>query len=350
MLLGLPPAIIKDPFSGQPEGAFDTLSPEEAYVQRLCFTALRVTERNSSEDSSAYATTQQIDEELETQKQSMPQSWWVLPTEHEFLAMSSKEVVAVMDRLLGQLWHFQIETLVHLPFMLRSATDRRYEYSKICCLNACRELINRWLLLRKRQDHLFLCQIMNFQTFMSAIIILLGLMGPKSNGVIDKNQHDQDRRMVDELVKGLERSKHPYTNALDTQCADVLKSLISTDLHGLTGNLRVKIPYFGVLTLVSGSNAASAGKRTPNTPGSALIQNELSREITQQPPTWSGMPAMQQDMMQPPVLSFASTQFPGIDELGINGSLEWQFREADIRVFDSLVNSDLEGNWALGAL
>ena len=211
MLLGLPPAIVKYPFSGQPKGAYDALSPEESYVKHLSLIALRVIERNSSEDSNTYAKTQQIDEALDSLKRTMPQSWWNLPLDHEFLKMSPSQLTVEMDRMLGQLWHFQIETLVHLPFMLRSATDRRYDYSKICCLNACRELIQRWLLLRTCEEQPFICHIVDFQAFMSAIIILLELMGPATQGILDPHQRDQDKRMVDDLVKRLERAVFAYS-------------------------------------------------------------------------------------------------------------------------------------------
>ena len=67
-----------------------------------------------------------------------------------------------------------------------------------------------------------------------------------------------------------------------------------------------------------------------------------------QTPVWPEIE--QQNMIPPPVLSFASTQFPGLDVLGIDGSTQWQFRDSDIRVFDSLVNTDVEGNWGFGTM
>lgn len=348
LLLGLPPAVLKDPFAGQAEGAYDSLSPEESYIKQLTTVALRVIERNSSGESNAYAETQQIDEELETLKQTMPHEWWHVPTGEEYLGrMNSPDLTTEMDRLLGQLWHYQIETLVHLPFMLRSATDRRYDYSKICCLNACRELIQRWLLLRKCEDQPFICHIVDFQAFMSAIIILLGLMGPASQGILDPSQRDQDKRMVDDLIKSLDNTAFACSFALGKQCAEVLKTLISTNLNGLTGNLRLKIPYFGVLTLVSGVHSANLDKQSPITPAS--YTKDLS-DRTPRPPLWMDMPGIGQTVPAP-VLSFASTQFPGMDELGIDGGLsEWQFRDSDIRVFDSLANTDVEGNWGFGAV
>ncbi|KFY07796.1 hypothetical protein V492_06812 [Pseudogymnoascus sp. VKM F-4246] len=349
LLLGLPAAVAKDPYAGQPEGAYDSLSPEESYIKQLSVVALRVIERNSTGESNAYAETQQIDEALETLKHTMPQEWWHVPTDVEYAKrMNSPGLTTEMDRLMGQLWHYQIETLVHLPFMLRSATDRRYDYSKICCLSACRELIQRWMLLRKCPDQPFICHIVDFQAFMSAIILLLGLMGPPSQGILDPSQRDEDKRIVDDLIKSLDNTAFACSFALGKQCAEVLKTLISTDLNGLTGNLRLKIPYFGVLTLVSGAQAANVEKQSPITPASYTKETGLP---TPRPPVWLGMPGMGETMPPAPVLSFASTQFPGMDELGIDGGLsEWQFRDSDIRVFDSLANTDVEGNWGFGAV
>lgn len=309
---------------------------------------MRVIKRNSAVESNTYAETQQIDEELELLKRSMPPEWWTLPEDLEFRNAKSDETAKTMDRMLCQLWHFQIESLVHLPFMLRSATERRYEYSKFCCLNASRDLIRRWMVLR-RGDKSFVCHIVDFQAFMAAITILLGLMGPPGESTQQAGQHESDRRLVDALIKNLEGFDMEPRNAVALQCVEVLKTLMCTELHTYTGNLRLTIPYFGTLSLVSGLSVEKAD-------GNGAVQGCPGDfdGVAPQPQIWQGLGdvgqvGMQQPVMQQPVLSFESSQFPGMEDWA-GGGTEWQFGPADIRVFDSLVNTDIEGNWGFGAL
>jgi hypothetical protein len=61
-----------------------------------------------------------------------------------------------------QIWYFQLESLLHLPFMLRASTERRYEYSKFTCLKASREVIDRYILLRGAKHNLFCCNVVDF--------------------------------------------------------------------------------------------------------------------------------------------------------------------------------------------
>jgi hypothetical protein len=45
------------------------------------------------------------------------------------------------------------------------------------------------------------------------------------------------------------------------------------------------------------------------------------------------------------MLSFTSSHFPTLSaDMGM-GLGEWSFNDEDVMLFDSLVNTDLEGNW-----
>ncbi len=60
--------------------------------------------------------------------------------------------------------------------------------------------------------------------------------------------------------------------------------------------------------------------------------------------TWQDLPQTQTPVPYPtpPLLTFTSSQVPPFttEEVG-----QWQFRDEDIVLFDSLLNTDLEGNW-----
>jgi hypothetical protein len=107
------------------------------------------------------------------------------------------------------------------------------------------------------------------------------------------------------------------------------------------GNLRLTIPYFGTINIA----------RPPASP----IENENITFDSMQPPQtvpahqkqgvhdWQGPQYQPQNQIHAPVVSFTSSQFPAhLPEQQIEG---WGLREADTLFFDSLLNTDLEGNW-----
>lgn len=45
------------------------------------------------------------------------------------------------------------------------------------------------------------------------------------------------------------------------------------------------------------------------------------------------------------VLQFTSCHFPALENSSMNDLTEWPFQESDTIYFDSLLNTDVEGNW-----
>lgn len=45
------------------------------------------------------------------------------------------------------------------------------------------------------------------------------------------------------------------------------------------------------------------------------------------------------------VLQFTSCHFPAFESSSMNDFTEWCFQESDTIFFDSLLNTDVEGNW-----
>lgn len=115
LLLGLPVASPEDVFL--PEETFDNpaMDKEHLMMRRLSALAGKVIDRNQAQNTQAYATTQEIDEKLDSLAKEMPEAWWevpkILPDER------SKKMAKLFDRMINQIWYFQVESLLHLPFM-----------------------------------------------------------------------------------------------------------------------------------------------------------------------------------------------------------------------------------------
>jgi hypothetical protein len=192
----------------------------------------------------------ELTKSLDALKLNFPSEWWVVPASTLLYKRSVPEIWKAMQRSFCQLGHFQAEALVHLPFMLRCANDRRYEYSKLRCLNANRDLIRRWFVLRSASEKTcIVCHLVDFQAFTAAVTLLLGVTRNLANASYAA-QHDEDKRLVQALANDIELLGATSRNVLAVQYVDLLKTLMAQDLS--CSNLCLAIPYFGTLSLAPG--------------------------------------------------------------------------------------------------
>jgi hypothetical protein len=311
----------------------------------------------------------------------MPRSWWEIPT--IVLDGRTKEGAAQFEQMMCQIWHFELETLVHLPFMLRAATDRRYDYSRISCLKASRGLISRWMFMRKCYGTTFVSNLVEFQAFTAAITLLLGLLGPAhtiTDPVVLKERYE-DLQLVETVVQVLEAVKQFGTTTSSVHVVDQSISVIRT-LQGVlrnegnpSGNLRLAIQHFGTISIARcGTVQTLEGERmigaNPRSDLTSMEVNPLhqagrSKSIpsaTGAGPTSTSMPVPTSEgyqsinsegdvmngnrtWMTNTVLQFTSSQFPTFEAQSMDSTTEWPFHESDIMLFDGLLNTDVEGNW-----
>jgi hypothetical protein len=318
------------------------LTNEDIYNKHLSVIAGLILERNQAETTHAYSTTQNIDEKLDKLAKQMPASWWELPSSK--VVRRNDEDAAKFDRVLSQIWHYQLESLVHLPFMLRAATDRRYEYSRLSCLSACRALIHRWLFLRDQNAAPFVCRIYEFLAFTVAVTLLLGILQPTEDFKDRKQiqQEEEDRKLVDRVLDRFERLQTVAPNDLLTQSIEVIRTLQAIDLKVPSAeiNLRLTIPHFGTISV---ARAPSSGKgNEANATDNAGTQAQTQTDPLSHP--MQDLLAAQQRPVFPttPHFSFTSSQFPPLTAGAMN---DWPFKESDVVLFDGLLNTDLDGNW-----
>jgi len=320
------------------------LTTEDKYNKNLTTIAGLIVDRNQAEPTHAFSTTQNIDEKLDDFAKQMPSSWWELPKHSSF--ERNEATVALFDRLLVQIWHYELESLVHLPYMLRAAVDRRYEYSRLSCLSASRKLIQRWIFLRGQSKAAFICKIIEFQAFKAAITLLLGILQPSPTvkDAMQIRQDEEDRKLIDTVRNIFEELQALENDVLLAQSSEVLKTLqcINLDDHGKSGNMRLTIPHFGTISV--GRSLCKFAAQGPR-PAANLQGIENANTGFQVDPAlqnWQDNVPMQPPYpTPPPVLTFTSSQFPPLTtDMG-----EWPFNEDDTLLFDSLLNTDLDGNW-----
>jgi hypothetical protein len=77
------------------------VNADELFNKRLCNIVGKVIERNQSENSQVYATTQNIDELMEQLSNDVPAGWWKIP---DFIPNDdSLESVQIFNRIMSEM-------------------------------------------------------------------------------------------------------------------------------------------------------------------------------------------------------------------------------------------------------
>lgn len=234
------------------------VSREEIYKRKLAIIAGDINDRNRAPKISAFTATQEIDEKLAALANEMPAEWWELPTSP--FPSEPRTLARFNSRVLAQFTHFQYETFLHLPFLLRSAAEPRYTYNKSACLKASREMIQRYMVLRQQyaNSH-FVCKLTDFQVFTSVIILLLNLLKARSAQKERTQQQQQcdaqDWLVIDQVMQIFGDKTAGIDNEVATRGMKVIKTLSSIGRNGgqNSGSVKLAIPYFGTISIAEGS-------------------------------------------------------------------------------------------------
>jgi hypothetical protein len=195
----------------------------------------------------------------------MSKSWWEIPSLD--IVEWSPAVSALFNRLLAQIYFFQLKSLLHLPFLPRAVGDSRYEYSRFTCLNTSREVIFRHLAFRKARNMHLKCPVLDFSAFLIAIILILDQLGSRSSE-IETPQDNQWKvridRYIKEVISSLKTVSCSGREPVARQSVEVLKNLLA--LNTTSRSLRLTISYSGIITCHSRISFGSTEQlRIPNT-------------------------------------------------------------------------------------
>lgn len=344
LLLGLPAGSSEFAFESDETFQNPNIDKEFLFGRKLCDIASRIIDRNRNENTTTYATTQEIDECLENLAKEMPQSWWEIPSNKE--CSTTLEAAIQFDRLMIQIWYYQLEGLLHLPFMLRAATERRFDYSKFSCMKASREVMRRYLAMRRMKKKSYCCKIVDFSALTASVTLLLDILNPTAPNESRQSWHQRecDRTLVQEILQNLEEVSIDRREIVAEQCVSVIKTLLAEDSPSASanGNLRLTLPYFGTICIA----------RRPRSPANTSLpvaqdQHAMSEQqsTSQSSRSWQGCPYPSLGSENVPIISFTSSQFPPL--LQDPSFQDWQLPEADTLFLNSLINTDIEGNWIL---
>lgn len=298
LLLGLPEGCIDHSMASETHIANDC--PMGRLEQLHCVAMSRILNRNASKPSGQdHTATRAIDLDLQKAANSLPSKWWLAPK----LDNASNDLQAVFwdtRRLVLQICHYNLLNQLHLPYMLRpSSAEKKYEYSRITCVNASREVLSRYNSLRSFNRIAYSCRTVDFLALMAAMALLLAHMDSHSDGAENllANQYLGDRGMIEQVQEHMAEINRLNSDELSAQSADLLKSLLAIDLEkghgrvsvreaGSDGMLphdgvvseeesvvRVHIPYFGVIRIArEKQHAATLGTSSSSSNSEAQLR------------------------------------------------------------------------------
>jgi hypothetical protein len=255
MMLGFPSAVA---VHGTKDDAamIQMMTPAHMVLRRVCITMGRVIERNQNADATPYATTVQLDQDMEELKKQFPPEWFEPHGPNE-------TIQSVYYQEAAKIFYYSTLKHIHLPYMLKAKSDRRYEHSRLSTMEACRELIKVYLRLRgSRKCGLVQCELMDFTIFSSAITLILAVL---SGGAITEgpslalSYYVEELQLVDTLIGEFKRTDTLLECTVARQSAQVLETLLAASYgtYDVQDDFNLVVPYFGRLRISKGTQQST---------------------------------------------------------------------------------------------
>ncbi|KAI1386034.1 uncharacterized protein F4822DRAFT_360787 [Hypoxylon trugodes] len=279
IMLGLPQG--SNDCSMATDAMFENDTPLGRLERMHCVLVAKILERNESDARSGdSALTEELDRELQKAAKSLPSRWWLIPDLRN-TEKNDEGLFWDLKRLVTQMYHYNILNRLHLPYMLRSSDDRQYEYFKVACVNASREILSRFIVLRNFNRIAINCRTSDFVALMAAMTLILAHLDSHRQFSRASNflahQYLSDRAMMEQVQETMEELSRLNADIFSAECADLLNRLLAIEAEaadGLGGHVEgvrvetqktgvaekteneasdgivsVTIPYFGIIKI-----------------------------------------------------------------------------------------------------
>ena len=267
------------------------MSPGAVCALQCAIVSGKIIDRNLAPGKPSLAEALELDKELDAVATRLPYQWWSIPTE---LPRNTAELDNLREQLLQQFVFFWVRLYIYLPFLVKSTADESQSDSKATCMEAARQVLKRFQLLRAKSDagiSLFECKTTDFACFTASVVLLIGHFHCSSESRSPELSNDLNLfLMVDQIFQGEEKDKGCK---LASQCRKTLKLLLSNQEDSTYGSettdglQEIVIPYFAVVIRKRVNQQALRQSAVPNTggdiwdlPSNEFNQMELPSAIT----------------------------------------------------------------------
>ncbi|RSM09510.1 hypothetical protein CEP52_004044 [Fusarium oligoseptatum] len=279
LMLGLPPGT-PDDCLGTPEDLTLNECPM-GYLERIhCIIMSRITaSRGSKSDSPASVDLQSIDLTLEKAARGMPPDWWQPPIK----SPGDGEPLEDVLRIMFHITHFSLLIYLRLPHMLLDGENIQNS-NKSTCVNASRELLNRYIRFRCMDSIAFCCTSIDFFGFH-------GMSHVASCPSTDRAMVQETIELMIELGQEcgdtvLEKTTGIVSNLARIEADAAKKAGLYGGFSGMRNrcahnrSLRLMIPSFGVVSITRDGIIPSSS--ITNSKGENHSQKRHTRERPQQ--------------------------------------------------------------------
>ncbi|KPM44535.1 hypothetical protein AK830_g1991 [Neonectria ditissima] len=213
----------------------------------------KISDRNNLAGAEAYAMTQELDMELEKAAKLMTDLWWK-PPDMAMCCASSDHCVDDMSASKIQVRHFSLLILLHLPYLLQDPGQRRYEYNRVMCMQASRDVLVRFLEYRGTFTQAISGRHVDYSALIAAMSLLLGYLGPPLPG------HDalraQDRAMTETVQQKMHDMGALNNDRLCLESAETIRQLLPI-VQGSSSSpgsreertVHLNIPFLGTVNI-----------------------------------------------------------------------------------------------------
>ncbi|VUC37984.1 unnamed protein product [Clonostachys rosea] len=230
LLLGLPQGTAHTEMP--PDSVLASDGPLDKLGRLQAVIASRIIERNEKgSQADDLGLTQEIDAELIRVGSTMPEEFWVSP---RFIGVEvgSEDEFWAMARVSAQMFYFNLVTQLHLPYLLLFDPDTKYDYSRIACMSASREILTRFLASHHFRSAGACHRALGFIALLASMALLLGhfdsRLHPKITSVF-AHQRRSDRAMIECMLRAAEDVRGSQGKLLDEKNEQALRCLLHVE-------------------------------------------------------------------------------------------------------------------------
>ncbi|KAK5313080.1 hypothetical protein LTR93_011075 [Exophiala xenobiotica] len=225
------------------------------YRKKLFTVISKIGDRNQAMQISSdttLTTTMEINQELDALSRHLqPISWSLIMPSQTY---SVKDALGNYENIITHFWHHQAKAYLHLPFMLQSPSSSEFDCNRTACISGSREVVRVYIRMRELAGgRINLCRIVDFQVFMAAVIVILGLVGYRPmSAPRNYSQEAEDWNLVYQTMGILRVVSAEPENFIAAQCFQALEALVSFasgqfSTNGGASGRKIFIPYFGMI-------------------------------------------------------------------------------------------------------
>ncbi|KAF2672198.1 hypothetical protein BT63DRAFT_422706 [Microthyrium microscopicum] len=288
LMLGLPFVVVDDEFVN--ERLIVVSSPAQKLdcwhvliMGRIIARNLRIQRRRRSPQNQGgqtngieeYQETQSIDAELKKVARLVPSSWWNYKDLDN--SLSEVEMAERTAIILAQMHHHFLVVILHQTYLLWDAATYNETYCKSAVLYASREMLSRFLALRKFHVGPTYRGLDNKALISSITLLVVHLQGHEFGAAnMFEHQRPRDLALIDQIIKSLEKISVLYNDKSSKSYAQMLKELMKVEddaAHGANysitieddnhemakeeGRMALPIAYFGTISVTHVSLAST---------------------------------------------------------------------------------------------